>query len=366
MNPLNRQTLLGVVQTLLGALVADLAYQVTHLHGGTLGDVRRVSGQATLTGGAVRPFDVVWKTQQKWLRPGDPGSWRREYDLYRSDLGLLFNPSLRWPACYLAERDGDQTHLWLEFIDGVSGRDLTVNMLEQAALELGRFQGRLSRQPEALRSVGNLNDTGFLKRDFAQWHTQTNSEAFLLSAACQLPEHLKHRLKTGDIRLCPGKSFEYSTLRSKGCTLPEHLKQMIFALDDQQEERFASLDRLPVVLCHRDFWIENIFATDDGIRLIDWDTAGWGYAGEDIASLIIDETEPACVDSCIRRLIPAYRQGLAESIDVSGIDEAGILDLILIKFGYRMVQTYLFSESPAAQQEQVSLLQLIYDRQPRR
>ena len=365
MNPLNRQTLLGVVQILLGAPVADLAYQVTHLHGGTLGDVRRVSGKATLAGGTVRPFDVVWKTQQKWLRPGDPLSWRREYDLYRTDLGRLFNPALRWPSCYLADMDGSQTHLWLEFIDGVSGRDLTPGMLEQAALELGRFQGRLSRHPEGLQKTSNLGDIGFLRRDFAQWHTQAYSEAYLLSDACRLPDHLKQQLKTGDIRLYAGKSFEYSALRSQGCALPEHLKQMIFDLDEQQEERFASLDRLPVVLCHRDFWIENIFATDGGILLIDWDTAGWGYAGEDIASLIIDETEPGCVDSYIRKLIPAYRQGLAEFADVSGIDEGRILDLILIKFGYRMVQTYLFSDSFDVKQEQVNLLQLLYDHRSR-
>ncbi|MDD4140863.1 MAG: aminoglycoside phosphotransferase family protein [Eubacteriales bacterium] len=364
MNPLNRQTLLGVVQILLGATVADLAYQVTHLHGGTLGDVRRVSGQATLTGGAVRPFDVVWKTQQRWLRPGDPGSWRREYDLFRTDLGRFFSPALRWPSCYLAEMDGSQTHLWLEFIDGVSGRDLTPGMLEQAALELGRFQGRLSRR-EVLLNITCLGDTVFLRREFAQWHTQTYAEAFLRSDACRLPDHLKQQLKTGDIRLYAGKSFEYSALRSQGCALPEHLKQMIFDLDEQQEERFASLDRLPVVLCHRDFWIENIFATDGGILLIDWDTAGWGYAGEDIASLIIDETESVCVDSYIRQLIPAYRQGLAEFIDVSGIDEGRIIDLILIKFGYRMVQTYLFSDSFDAKQEQVNLLQLLYDHRSR-
>lgn len=362
MNHLNRQTLLGVVQTLLDAPVADLTYKVTRLHGGTLGDVRRVSGQAALTGGTARPFDVVWKTQKKWLRPGDPGSWCREHDLYLTNLGLFFSPALRWPVCYLAERDDSQTHLWLEFIDGVSGRNLTLGMLEQAALELGRFQGRLSRCHETLPCIDNLGDTGFLQREFAQWHSQAYSEAFLLSGNCRLPNHLKQQLKTGEIRLYPGKSLEYSALRSPGCLLPEHLKQMVFDLDEQQEKRFASLDRLPVVLCHRDFWIENIFATDGGILLIDWDTAGWGYAGEDIASLIIDETEPACADRYISRLIPAYRQGLAEAIDVSGIEEALILDLILIKFGYRMVQTYLFSESPAVRQEQVSLMQLLCDR----
>jgi len=46
------------------------------------------------------------------------------------------------------------------------------------------------------------------------------------------------------------------------------------------------IERLPVVLCHRDFWVANIFYKDQKILLLDWDTTGWGYMGEDIASWI--------------------------------------------------------------------------------
>jgi len=48
---------------------------------------------------------------------------------------------------------------------------------------------------------------------------------------------------------------------------------------------------LPIVLCHRDFWIENIFLSQGKLRLIDWDCVGWGFAGEDIASLIADDKD---------------------------------------------------------------------------
>jgi hypothetical protein len=34
-----------------------------------------------------------------------------------------------------------------------------------------------------------------------------------------------------------------------------------------------------------------IYSSDDKIALIDWDTAGWGYMGEGIASLIADESD---------------------------------------------------------------------------
>ncbi len=224
------------------------------LHGGTLGDVWLVMGTAKTADYKEIPYKIVFKTQKKWERPGDRNSWRREYDLYVSDLGKSFTDLFRWPECYHTELNDDQIQIWMEYIDGTSGSSLTIEMLEQAAFELGRFQGRHSSQSDALRKIACLGDTGFLEREFSQWHTQTFTYDFLISEPCHIPEFLKQMLRDGEIKLVDGKSFEYSYLRSRGCDIPGHLKQMLIDIDDRKYEIFAKLKALPILLCHRDFW----------------------------------------------------------------------------------------------------------------
>jgi thiamine kinase-like enzyme len=163
------------------------------------------------------------------------------------------------------------------------------------------------------------------------------------------------------IKLYQGKSFEYSCLRSPECGIPEHLKRMLTDIDDNREAVFNNLKRLPVVLCHRDFWTENIFLSDGRIRLIDWDCAGWGYLGEDIASLIFDDIKTEKLHEYFRRLIPAYCSGFSEYTDVLWDLNKYIPNFILIIFGYRLVQRYIFSESPEVKEEQIERLQKIYE-----
>jgi len=276
------------------------------LKGGTLGDVRLVTGTAKTANGKRLPYRFVLKTQKKWARPGDPDSWRKEYDLYASGFDTIFTGAFRWPKCYHAEIGNEQMRLWMEYIDGISGAGLDVAMLEQAALEWGRLQGRLYNRPEALWHIACLGDAGFLEREFSQWHTQSFTYDFLISKKCSLPGFLKQMLKDGKIRLVDGKSFEYGLLRSEACGLPAHLKQMLINIDDDREAIFEQIKQLPVVLCHRDFWNENIFFADGSIVAIDWDGAGWGYLGEDIASLVADTDECEHFEVHCHKLIPAY------------------------------------------------------------
>jgi hypothetical protein len=314
---------------MLGKTVISADCQIERLHGGTLGDVRLVAGTAETAGGRRIPVKAVWKTQKKWERRGDPGSWRREYDLYTSELHTVFTDRLRWPVCYHAEIHDDEIQLWLEYIDGVSGGGLTADMMEQAAEELGRLQGRLYAQPPAfLKDAANLNTKEYLQTEYRHWTPET---------------------------------AEYQYLRAGDCALPEHLRRMLTGMDDQADAMLERIERLPVVFCHQDFWIENVFWTDGKIRLIDWDTTGWGYLGEDVAALIADEIQYENLDEYYRRLIPAYYKGVSEYMDVSSIRENCILEIILLRFGYRFVQTYLFSPSPEERDGCVTALQKIYD-----
>jgi hypothetical protein len=346
---------------MLDKSISNVTYQNKQLQGGTLGDVQLVTGLAETFDNEKTPYKIVWKKQKKWERPGDPDSWRREFDLYQSNLQVAFSPSLRRPECYHLELSNDTSELWMEYIEGVSGGDLSIEMLEQAALELGRFQGRINRQHQDFKSIACLGDTGFLEREFNQWHTQSYTYDYLISKQSRLPEFLKEMLKNGKIQLVDGKSFEYSYLRSKGCDIPEKLKQMIANIDDRKDDIFRRLENLPIVLCHRDFWNENIFFTDGAVVLIDWDTAGWGFMGEDIASLIVDGMDVDRFEENYNRLVPAYLKGLKEYMDIPTIDKMCIFEMILIKFGYRMMQERMFSEAFDKNNWGMNALQKVYE-----
>lgn len=366
MDNIKQETLILVLDKMLCTNTIRANYQTEQLQGGTLGDVQLVTGIAETADSREIPFNVVLKLQKKWQRYGDPNSWRREYDLYVSYLGKSLNDSIRWPECYHVEMNGDEIQLWIEYIDGISGGNLTIEMLEQAALELGRFQGRHSGKSDSLRDITCLGDTGFLEREFNQWHNQTFTYDFLISEPCRIPEFVKRKLKDGEIQLIEGKSFEYSYLRSRGCNIPEHIKQMLIDIDEHKDEIFNKLKTLPVVLCHRDFWNENIFFLDGQIRLIDWDTAGWGFLGEDITSLIVDGMEVESFEENYHRLVPTYLKGLSEYMDVPAISEIPIFEMILIKFGYRMLQERMFCELPDEQIWGVKALQKIYEMRSRK
>jgi hypothetical protein len=309
------------------------------LKGGTLGDVRLVSGIAETESGEKLPFEMVHKKQKKWERFGDPLSWRREYDLYHVGFDSMLGGELHIPVCYLAKMNSNETEieLWMEYINGVSGVALTDDMLEKAAYLWGLFQGEHAAENDALRSFNCFNDAGYMERDFEGWQTLSFAYDYLISDKCHIPEHLKQKLKSGEIKLIPGKSFEYACLRSDCLGVPTHIKEMLADIDERRIEIFAELKTYPTVLCHGDVWCENIFCTDEKITLIDWDTAHWGFPGEDVASLIVDGIPTERFEENVRRLIPAYISGLSDSGFTALPCVNQIITMSLIKFGYRML-----------------------------
>ncbi len=363
---LTLETLTPILSKKLGKIVHSTDYQTAQLQGGTLGDVKLLTGLAKTADGSEEPFQLVWKTQRKWERPGDPASWRREYDLYVSDFGKVFSDTFRWPQCYHAEINNTKMGLWMEYINGVSGADLTIEMLEQAALELGRWQGKLCTQPDQLKNFTFLSDTGFFEREHNQWHTQAFTYEYLCSDACRVPDHAKQLFRNNP-QWDNGKSVEYNYLRSKDYEAPKHLKQMLIEVDDNREAIFQSMRQLPVLLCHRDFWVENIFykhgsgTSGAKILLVDWDGAGFGYMGEDIASLIIDDTDTEDLHDYFRRLIPAYYKGLSQYMHIPPIENKVIWEIMILKFGYRIMQEYMFTTAEDVKAESVNRLQKIYE-----
>jgi thiamine kinase-like enzyme len=186
-------------------------------------------------------------------------------------------------------------------------------MLEQAAYEMGRFQGKIFKNPHhaLANNINGLGDIGALRRGYEQ----------------------------GDRR------DYYSILREDDCDLPPHLKQMLIDIDNDLETIFNELRLLPVVLCHGDFFLENIFFSEkDGIRLIDWDCAGWGDLGEDIAYLISVQIDFKNFKEYCKRLIPAYYKGISEYMAAPENAADCLKKFIIIKLGYRFVRWYMTSE----------------------
>jgi len=328
---INDETLTLVLSKMLGVKITSADYQAMQLHGGTLGDVRLVTGMARTARGGELPYSVVLKTQKKWERKGDPHSWRREYDLYMAKLGATFSGSFRWPECYHAgiNEEENETQIWMEYIDGVSGKALTVEMLEQAALELGRWQGRLyAERPAFLHKLANLGRTEDLKNYYLRYRAW---------------------------------NVVYDYIRDEDCEIPKHLCEMLIEVDENADEIWNRIEKLPIVLCHRDFWIANIFYSDGKIILIDWDTTGWGYLGEDIKSLVADEADVDHMVECYEKCVPAYYRGFSEYADVSHIADHCVREMILVNVGYRLVEWFINAASPDEKTLQINTLQKIYE-----
>lgn len=305
--------------------------QTRPLQGGTVGNVYLVTGIAETSDGERLPYRIVLKIQKKWERYGDPGSWRREYDLYSSDLGETFSDVFHWPTCYHAEINAEENEfqLWLEYIDGVTGLDLTGDMCEQAALELGRYQGKLcAEQPAVLQSLTNLSQADLMKNTYLHYRSWP---------------------------------VVYDYIRSEDCELPQHVQQMLIDIDECADEILNRIERLPLVLCHRDFWVTNLIYAEGKIVLIDWDTSGWGYLGEDVASLIADEADIDHMVEYYQRCVPAYYKGFSEYADASPITDHCVYEMILLAFGYRLIEWYLHADDDDEKTKHALTLQKIYE-----
>lgn len=334
MTEIKAESLTKALSKMLGTEVIRAEFQTKQLHGGTVGNVQLVTGNAKTTAGTDIPCKIILKVQTKWERYGDPDSWRREYDLYISNLGTLFSESFRWPECYYVEMDEqeNETRIWMEYIDGISGLDLTGHMYERAAEELGRFQGRLyAERPAFLPSLANLSRVDYMKNFYYHYRSWPRV---------------------------------YDYIRSKDCDFPKHICKMLIDIDEHADEIFRRIEKLPIVLCHKDFWVTNIFYSSGNMIVIDWDTAGWGYLGEDMASLLADEADVEHMVEYYHRCIPAYYRGFSEYADISHISDNCVYEMILLAFGYRLVEWYLNAASQDRSDEalvHLNTLQKIYE-----
>ena len=132
----------------------------------------------------------------------------------------------------------------MEYNHGVSGSSLSPDMYERAAKELGVLALVYSSNWVFLEELTNMSSVDYVKNYYLHYRSWP---------------------------------VVYDYIRSQDCEIPKHICEMLIAIDENSDEVFRRIERLPIVLSHRDFWVANIFYLDDSIVLIDWDTTGWGY-----------------------------------------------------------------------------------------
>jgi len=303
----------------------DEGYQTAKLNQGAVGHVELVIGSYE-----NKPFKAVVKTQKKWERPGDPNSWHREYDLYVSDLDKVFSDSFRWAKCYHAEKSDDKIKLWLEYIEGVSGTDLTVEMFEKIARELGRFHGKLYVEKPTIE-VENLRSADSMRNFY------------------------RHN--------CSKKEL-YNYIRQDDCKIPLHLRKMIIDMDEKADKIWTEIEKLPIVLGHGDFFLYNIFYTNDGIVVIDWDSAGWSYLGEDIVNLIVDSVDINNMVEHYHKCVPAFLKGFSEYSGTTQLENIYIYERIVMHYSYMLINKFNWRnvvKSPEEMKSDIDVLSKIYE-----
>lgn len=327
---INSDTLKKVLTDMHNLPIADVVFDVKELQGGTVALVYLIEGTFITNNKNQHAFKVVLKKQSKWERFRDPLSWRREFDLYSSNMTEFFSDSFRWPQCYHADMNPEenQFELWLEYIDGTTSINLDKRMLEKAAFELGRFQGRVYSAGNVLAlKLSNLSAVDYVKNFY---------------------EHYRSWPVVHDY------------IRSEKSEIPKHICAMLIDFDDNAEHHFIQIEKLPKVFCHRDYWIANILYTNNAIIAIDWDTSGWGYIGEDLASLIADEADNEHMVEYFELLVSAYYKGFYDQVSIS-IEANHIIEFILAMFGYRLVEWYLESSTAERKAIHLETLQRLYE-----
>jgi Ser/Thr protein kinase RdoA (MazF antagonist) len=243
-------------------------------------------------------------------------------------LGIVFTSDFRWPKCYHAEINNDETKLWLEYIEGVSASDLTTEMYENIAKALGRFHGKFEK---CIPQIDNLCSADSMKNYY----------------------HYNRSKK---------ELFNY--IRQSDCKIPTHLCKMIIEMDNKSDRVWAKIEKLPIVLRHGDFFPPNIFYDNGKVVLIDWDSAGLSYPGEDLVSLITDGENVDKMVEYYRKCVPAYLKGFNEITDASQLENAYIYERIIMHNSYRLIDNVNWRNQPKTHDEikfDLDVLQKIYE-----
>ena len=80
-----------------------------------------------------------------------------------------------------------------------------------------------------------------------------------------------------------------------------------------------------------------------------------------IASLITDESDIDNMALNFRRCVSAYNDGFSEYSDAPRVTENAVYEIMLLKFGYRLVEWYKLMDTKESRTEALKTLQKIYE-----
>jgi hypothetical protein len=215
--------------------------------------VSRLQGSALVDGEHV-PWSLIEKRTEgpALASPYLLDNGRREFDAYSSGLLDDIAPGLRAAHAYgtLLDLEGGIT-LWLEEVHHEGPRPLDAPSILAAAYDLGGMSGRW---------VGRDLEEPWYFRGWIDRHGQ--------------PGAVVHGLATVE-----GAHARSVACIGEGLALTERLIL-------KQPQVREVLESLPHTLCHHDAVGANLFHTDAGTVLIDWESIGPGPVGTDLASLV--------------------------------------------------------------------------------
>lgn len=217
--------------------------------------VTRIRGSAVLAAGGARvPWSLVEKrTEGPALAvPYLVANGARELAAYRSGLLDALPPGIRAPRAHGTARDADGgVTLWIEEVRHRGPRPLDRAALLDAARALGALAGRWLGRPPADPWL------------FDGW----------------IDRHAQPEAAAAGARTLAAPGPRATAL------LGDRIPAAARLLASQDRVR-AVLEGLPRTLCHHDATGANVFAADDGMVLIDWESVGPGPVGADLASLL--------------------------------------------------------------------------------
>ncbi|WP_445442916.1 phosphotransferase family protein [Clavibacter sp. km1a] len=245
--------------------------------------VTRIHGVAVTADGTRRPWSLVEKrTEGPALAvPYLVANGARELAAYRSGLLDALPAGIRAPRAHgtMQDADGGIT-LWIEEVRHRGSRPLDRAVLLDAAEALGALGGRWLERPPADPWLF----TGWIDR-----HAQPEAA----EAGARILE-------------APGPRAT--------ALLGDRIPAAARLLASQDRVR-SVLEGLPPTLCHHDATGANVFAADDGIVLIDWESVGPGPVGADLASLLFSsvrrgDASAAVVTAAYDDAVERYADGL--------------------------------------------------------
>ncbi|MFA5341360.1 MAG: aminoglycoside phosphotransferase family protein [Clostridia bacterium] len=329
---IDKVTLINALKKKFNKDIDDVIYEASELCGGTVGEVIKIEGYA-ISGNRI-PFKLVLKTQNKWDRHLDFPCWRREYDIYLNKLDKSISRFIKLPECYLLEENHDKTKIWMEFVEGMSGEeDIDDKKLSLAAGKLGMLQADFHKSGNF--DLPYIRSFPAVESSFDLWYKYTE-------------EVLKK----------PISGF------------PNNIREILNQYAMNSNELLASFKTLPLTLCQGDVHHDNlIFRPDNSgfdIYLLDWDSAGYGYMGEDAIDMLLEaflytKRNVSLMNEYKRSILDSYFTGAGKSGFDYSIPDKTVTDLFAYSWGFRVASHYLYFKTDEQKRRCIDILNVMFN-----